>query len=196
MAAEEKKLAKRIKLIEAAYDLFTGKGINLTAIDEVVKLAGVAKGTFYLYFKDKYDLLDQIIISKSEGVLQKALEELEKQNSEKTLSPADKLIYFSDSIVSSLIRNRRLVSLIQKNLSAFHTLILSGTDTRLGASVARLEEIFISGGFSREDAEKYLYILTAALGSVSCDCVLSGKPYSIDEVKPCFHYIIKSIFRE
>ena len=64
-ALENQKSAKRIRMIEEAYNLFVSKGVHATAIDEVVKKAGVAKGTFYLYFHDKYDLLDQIVLYKS-----------------------------------------------------------------------------------------------------------------------------------
>ena len=46
--------------MDAGYDLFITKGINNTVIDDIVKKAGVAKGTFYLYFKDKYDLVNWI----------------------------------------------------------------------------------------------------------------------------------------
>ena len=35
---------------------FTSKGIQKTSISDIVEDAGVAKGTFYLYFKDKYDI--------------------------------------------------------------------------------------------------------------------------------------------
>ena len=42
--------------IEKSLKLFTTKGINSTAISDIVEKAGVAKGTFYLYFKDKYDI--------------------------------------------------------------------------------------------------------------------------------------------
>lgn len=75
-ALENKKSAKRIRMIEEAYNLFVSKGVHATAIDEVVKKAGVAKGTFYLYFHDKYDLLDQIVLYKSTVLVRAALREL------------------------------------------------------------------------------------------------------------------------
>ena len=52
--------------------------MHATAIDEVVKKAGVAKGTFYLYFHDKYDLLDQIVLYKSTVLVRAACGSLEK----------------------------------------------------------------------------------------------------------------------
>ena len=55
--AEENKLRKRESLLDTAFKLFTEKGIHNTSIADIVEQAGVAKGTFYLYFKDKYDKL-------------------------------------------------------------------------------------------------------------------------------------------
>lgn len=46
----------RFVLIEAATRLFAKKGVDATTIDEIVDLAGVAKGTFYNYFTDRADI--------------------------------------------------------------------------------------------------------------------------------------------
>ena len=53
---ELNKLQKQTSLLNTAYELFTTKGVNKTSIAEISKAAGIAKGTFYLYFKDKYDI--------------------------------------------------------------------------------------------------------------------------------------------
>ena len=56
---DENKKKKKEALFNTAYELFTTKGINATAISDIVEKAGVAKGTFYLYFKhtrDKYSM--------------------------------------------------------------------------------------------------------------------------------------------
>ena len=50
-----KKKLKKDALLNTAFDLFTSQGINKTSISDIVEKAGVAKGTFYLYFKDKYE---------------------------------------------------------------------------------------------------------------------------------------------
>lgn len=49
-----KKQKKKDALFNTAFELFTTKGTNQTTISDIVNKAGVAKGTFYLYFKDKY----------------------------------------------------------------------------------------------------------------------------------------------
>lgn len=48
-------------IIESAIKLFKEKGYYKTSVDEIVDNAGVAKGTFYYYFKQKEDVLLTII---------------------------------------------------------------------------------------------------------------------------------------
>ena len=55
---EQKKAAKRKRLLDAAYTLFQEKGAANTTINDIAKEAQVAKGTFYLYFRDKTEILD------------------------------------------------------------------------------------------------------------------------------------------
>lgn len=43
-------------LVEAALRLFAKQGVDATTIDEIVIVAGVAKGTFYNYFTDRADI--------------------------------------------------------------------------------------------------------------------------------------------
>ena len=50
---EEKKCA----IAKASIDLFCEKGIQQTSIDEIAKSAEVSKGTIYLYFKNKEEIV-------------------------------------------------------------------------------------------------------------------------------------------
>jgi AcrR family transcriptional regulator len=51
---------RREELMNAAERLFLNKGIAATSIDEIVSAADVAKGTFYLHFTSKEQLLDAL----------------------------------------------------------------------------------------------------------------------------------------
>lgn len=44
---------KRLAILQAAFAIVTERGYFETKVDEVARRAGVAKGTVYLYFKDK-----------------------------------------------------------------------------------------------------------------------------------------------
>ena len=50
---ELNKKRKKSALYNTAFELFTTKGLAKTTISDIVENAGVAKGTFYLYFKQK-----------------------------------------------------------------------------------------------------------------------------------------------
>ena len=57
MARVIDKEEKRCDIARASIDLFCEKGIQHTSIDEIAKSAGVAKGTVYLYFKNKEEII-------------------------------------------------------------------------------------------------------------------------------------------
>ena len=48
---------KRGDIALASIALFCEKGIQQTSIDQIAKSAGVAKGTIYLYFKNKEEIV-------------------------------------------------------------------------------------------------------------------------------------------
>jgi AcrR family transcriptional regulator len=48
---------KRGRILKSATDLFIEQGYRKTSVDEIAERAGVAKGTVYLYFSNKLDIL-------------------------------------------------------------------------------------------------------------------------------------------
>lgn len=53
-------LDKREKIIEAAISAFQEKGVEKTTITDIVKRAGIAQGTYYLYFPSKLSVMPGI----------------------------------------------------------------------------------------------------------------------------------------
>ena len=76
--AYQNKLKKRAALLDSAYELFSTKGIAKTTIREIADNAGVAKGTFYLYYTDKSDILDALVSAKATSLLQSACVSMEE----------------------------------------------------------------------------------------------------------------------
>lgn len=70
--ADQNKKLKMENLLNTSFELFTSQGINKTSIQDIVNKAGVAKGTFYLYFKDKYDIRNRLIAHKSSQLFMQA----------------------------------------------------------------------------------------------------------------------------
>jgi len=55
------KTARRQELLRAAREVFATKGYHDAKIDDIVAAAKVAKGTFYLYFKDKRSIFSELV---------------------------------------------------------------------------------------------------------------------------------------
>ena len=53
--------ARRAELVSAASRVFAENGVANTAVSDIVKAAGVAQGTFYLYFESKSAVFDSIL---------------------------------------------------------------------------------------------------------------------------------------
>ena len=51
---------RRAEILGVAEHLFEVKGFSKTSVDEIVRRAGIAKGTFYHYFKSKEEVLDAL----------------------------------------------------------------------------------------------------------------------------------------
>lgn len=69
---ERNKQQKRDALLNTAFHLFSTKGMQKTSISDIVEEAGVAKGTFYLYFQDKSDIRNKLISHKASQLFQSA----------------------------------------------------------------------------------------------------------------------------
>jgi AcrR family transcriptional regulator len=68
-ARAAKAAARRDAILEAALDEFSARGFEAARLDDVASRAGVAKGTIYLYFKDKESLFQELIRSKMTPVV-------------------------------------------------------------------------------------------------------------------------------
>ncbi|HEX6817252.1 MAG TPA: TetR family transcriptional regulator [Ktedonobacterales bacterium] len=67
---------RRAALLRAAREVLAEKGLDAARVSEIVARAGVAQGTFYLYFPSKYSLvvalteqvMDQVLVAVEEAV--------------------------------------------------------------------------------------------------------------------------------
>ncbi len=55
------KAERRQHILACARDVFAKRGYHPAKIDEIVAAAGIARGTFYLYFEDKRAIFEEIV---------------------------------------------------------------------------------------------------------------------------------------
>ena len=72
---------RRNEILDTAQRLFYSQGYENTSVANVIDAVGIAKGTFYHYFKSKAELLDQIIDRQAQmidQIIDRVLEEPEE----------------------------------------------------------------------------------------------------------------------
>ena len=72
----ERKEQKRRLIMQAALKIYSRKGYSPTALDEIAQEAGISKGTLYLYFKDKEDLMCSTLMFVLDDLKKRMLDEI------------------------------------------------------------------------------------------------------------------------
>lgn len=183
---------KEIRLLETAFKLFTEKGIKETSIQDIVDNAQVAKGTFYLYFKDKYEIRDILIAKKSHTLFNDALKELRK-NYISNLS--DQVIFIINYVIDKLTKAPELLKFISKNLSwgIYNKTILKVYEE----SEDSVYTLFLKGvkenNIKLENPEVTLFMIIELVSSTCFNSILYKEPLPINEFKPYLYNTIRKL---
>lgn len=189
---QENKEEKEHNLISAALKLFTEKGVKETSVQEITNEAGVAKGTFYLYFKDKYELQDYLIARKSKQLFNDAIKALDKTDLKKF---DDRIIFIIDNIIDKLTKNKLLLKFISKNLSwGLYNDKLSKliNDENIGVQEFCLNELQKSK-VKIDNLELKLYMIIELVSGTIFNSIMNGKPLPIKELKPYLYNEIRGM---
>lgn len=184
---------KENALLDAAFDLFTKNDINTTTIDDIVKRAGVAKGTFYLYFKNKYDLLEGIVVKKASTLLKDAMLATEIKQFDTRLERVTFLISY---IIDNLAGDKLLTRIIYKNLSmSLYKKVLDDPERghEFREVVNEFRQNIMGEGFTYEETDRLLFILIEMTGSTCYSAIVYNEPVSMEEMKPILLKTIRKI---
>ena len=185
--AQEKKSRKRESIMDAGFDLFLANGVEVTSIDDIVRRAGIAKGTFYLYFKNKYELLEQVILRQGSEVLRSAFEFLREKMRLRPMTADDMTLCFTSYLVDFLAGHKALARLIRNNLSIGLFFMDQFNDPELSHLMEAMLGMVTDVSADREQTRRALYLVVSMVGSVCCDAILYGKPYTLEEIKPMLY---------
>ncbi len=191
---DEKKRRKREALLDASYELFTSQGIYDTSISDIVNRAKMAKGTFYLYFKDKNDIRNELITRKAGELFQKAKERiLEKK--EKRLE--DVVVTLVDAIIEQLNSDKSLLEFIARNLrwGLFHKVLLEGGNEVSDSFYDWYSGVVRASGRKFRNHELMIYMIVELVNSTCYNVILYGEPVSLDELKREIYQLIPVIIR-
>lgn len=191
---------KENRLLNTAFRLFTEKGIKETSIQEIVDNASVAKGTFYLYFRDKYEIRDILIVKKSQKLFEDSLKSLRKNY---ISDFSDSIIYIINYVIDELTKNPLLLKFISKNLSwgVYNKAVLNiydktGNDTN---NELTLHDLFINGikknNIKLSNPDVTLFMIIELVGSTCFNSILYKEPLPIEEYKPYLYKTIRNLIK-
>ncbi|MBQ9157481.1 MAG: TetR/AcrR family transcriptional regulator [Eubacterium sp.] len=189
---EVNKRQKQATLLQAAFELFTNKGFAKTTISDIARESGLAKGTFYLYFKDKYDLRNKLTAHKAAQLFGQAHSALLQANVE---GFENQMMFIMDYVIGQLQRQPALLQFISKNLSwgvfrtAFTQTMPEESDRFIDYYLKLMEDSHIRC----RNPELMLFTIVELVGSTCYNCILLKQPVSMEEYRPYLHEAIHHI---
>ena len=183
---EQKKLQKKQLLLDAAYERFLAQTFAKTTVEEIAKAAGVAKGTFYLYYKDKNDILDEVIQYKSGELLIAALEDARQK------APGDfveRVVLITDYIIEFFKAHETVLRLLHQD---FAWGLLRG-EGEAGNLIEDCMTILRTRGRSATEALGLMFMVVELVSSVCYSSIIEVRPAPIDSLKPQLFDAIRRI---
>ena len=177
----QKKEEKRKKILDSAHELFTSIGVSNTSISMICEKAGIAKGTFYLYFTDKEDVLRNLVRRVSFDLLKAAYDESLKIKG----GFIDSVICMANYLIELFKNDKDALLVIKKDFiwpiseEEFNTT----DDPTMSKIRDAINEYSKQIHMSEHKILLRLYALLSMLCSVCYSSIIDGFPSDIDSLK-------------
>lgn len=202
---ENNKQQKRTSILDTAFKLFTTQGVSKTSIAEISQKAGIAKGTFYLYFKDKYDIRNKLISHEASKLFKNSVtalnsyaDEEKTKNPDFTITFTEQIVFIADHIINALNNNQTLLTFISKNLS--WGIFKEALKTNVAEDDINFRDIYYEmlseSGLNLKEPEIMLFMIVELISSTCYSAILYKEPADIDTLKPYLYSTIKAIINE
>ena len=181
---KEEALKTREKLVESANKIISKKGINNTSVEDITNDACVAKGTFYTYFKNKEEIVNELIFDKNkeydDNFLNMSIEsKINKFNKELQSRITSKGIEMCRSWISSNLCEQKS-SILKLDLE----------------KITKILESSINNNELCDDIDVYSfsnYIVNVNYGEMLNWCMTNGKYNPLDKIDETTKIIISSL---
>jgi AcrR family transcriptional regulator len=181
--AAQAKTERRQQILAHARDVFAKRGYHAAKIDDIVAAAGVARGTFYLYFEDKRAIFEEIV---DRTIARIGMTILRVDPHDPARSVAEQVRENIRRLVRMLLEDRATTKILLSDAlgvdPAFDRKLLS-----FYGEVVTLLEGSIKDGQSlgiveRGDARLFAYLTLGALKEVLSQVIARGATYEEDDL--------------
>lgn len=186
-----KKLEKRKKLLDSSYELFVEKGISNVSIAEICQKAGIAKGTFYLYFSSKEDIARALNRRISFTLMQKAYDEVNRNRKD---TFADNVITMANFIIDYFHADTETLKMMRKDF--IFPLTVDDFDNSTNPLMISLRQEISDyarvSGYSNHEILFRLYSLLSMIAGICHSVIIDHFPDTdIDDLKPVLFDMIR-----
>jgi AcrR family transcriptional regulator len=187
-----KKEQKRNRLLDAANTLFIEKGVSSTTIADICNMANIAKGTFYLYYKDKEDILRALTKRISLTILKMSYETVKNVQG----SFEDKIVLMANYLLDLFENDPDLLTVMKKDFiwPISEEEFLTTSDETLADMRENIEEYTKQSLLTERQILIRIYSLISMLCSISYSSVIDKFPDTIDALKPEIFLMIRNSF--
>ncbi|KKZ92891.1 hypothetical protein B4147_2127 [Bacillus wiedmannii] len=166
---------RRKEILETAERLFITKGYTKTTVNDILKEIGIAKGTFYHYFKSKEEVMDEIIMRIIKEDVAKAKVIVSNPN----IPVLEKLfrILMEQSPKSGDIKDKMIEQFHQPNNAEMHQKSLVQSIIHLSPVLTEvLEQGIKEGIFSTSYPQETIELLLSSAQVIFDDGLFQWKP--------------------
>ncbi len=185
------------EILAAAREVMERRGVEATTMDEIAAAAGVAKGTIYLYFRSKEELIYALMSQVGENMLQDL-----KAIVETSHSPREKLLQVLKVLLEYLERERVLFPIYMRDFAQW---MLRGGRGRfrriheleeeiLGHLTHLFAEGIANGDFIAADPRLLTFLLRSLVRGMGFYQMTENRPTAIQEALPVLITFILSGF--
>jgi AcrR family transcriptional regulator len=177
------KVERRQKILTHARDVFARRGYHDAKIDEIVAAAGIARGTFYLYFEDKRTVFEEIV-DRAFTQIGVAIVRVDPNDTGRTV--ADQVHENIRRIVATLLGDRQTTKILLADAvgldPAFDRKLQSFYEVVESLLVESLREGQELGVVAPGDARMFAYLIIGAMKETLVQVVRREAPYSEKEI--------------
>ncbi len=190
---QERSIAKKKKIIESGYTLFSEVGYYATNTAEIAKHAGVSTGIVYGYFKDKRDILLEVLDIYVEKVLSPVYATFDR-----LVAPLN-----FDTLVPQILDVT--IEAHRKNANIHEALhSLSASDEAVGGKFLEIEDKMtenianklFSLGVSSDGLNEKIHFSIGILQSFAHECIFDRHDYlDYDKMRDVCVNTVKNLFK-
>ena len=183
------KVERRQQIMMHARDVFAKRGYHAAKIDDIVAAAGVARGTFYLYFEDKRAIFEEIV---DRTITRLGMAILRVDPHDPSRSVADQVRENIRRIVAMLLEDRQTTKILLSDAigvdPSFDRKLVSFYDEVCNLLEKSLRDGQALGVVADGDTRLIAYLTMGALKEILFQIILRGAEYAEEQ-------LVEDIFR-